>query len=45
MKIFLKEKLKNKFIFIIILTISTIIGFAYFSKPEIDTNSYVVLVK
>ncbi len=45
MKNFLKEKLKNKFIFIIILTITTIIGFSYFSKPEIDTNSYVVLIK
>jgi len=45
MKKFLKEKLKNKFIFIIILAILTILWIQYLLKPEIDTNTYVVLVK
>ena len=45
MKKFIKEKLKSKFIFIVIIAILSILGFQYFSKPEIDTNTYVVLVK
>ena len=45
MKKFLKEKLKNKFILIIILAILSILWIQYLLKPEIDTNTYVVLVK
>ena len=45
MKKNLKEKLKNKFILIIILAILSILWIQYLLKPEIDTNTYVVLVK
>jgi len=45
MKIFIKEKLKNKFILIIFLAILSVLGIQYFLKPKIDTNTYVVLVK
>jgi len=45
MKKFLKEKLKNKFIFIIILAILSILWIQYLLKPEIDTNTYLVLIK
>jgi len=45
MKKFLKQKLKNKFILIVSIIIIIILTFQYFSKPKIDTNTYVVLIK
>ncbi len=45
MKKLLKEKLKNKFIYLILIAILLIIWFQYFSKPKIDTNTYIVFVK
>lgn len=45
MKFFLKQKLKNKFILIVSIIIIAILTFQYFSKPKIDTNTYVVLIK
>ena len=45
MKNLIKRKNKNKLIIILIIIIIWIISFSVFSKPKIDTKSYIVLIK